>query len=54
MSLQRQRMEEGISEGQDAFWDEIIAELEWRSCRVRRPYRRCTCELCFLPPEEPY
>lgn len=48
--LQQQRIESGLSEGQERLWDQIIGELEWRSARTRRGYKRCACELCFIDP----
>lgn len=44
----RRQLAEGqeLSEGQDAWWDEIIRELVWRSARRRRGFTRCTCDLC--------
>jgi hypothetical protein len=36
------------TEGQERLFYQIIAELEWRSCRARRRYPRCYCELCFV------
>lgn len=49
MRLQRLNCEEGLTEGQDRLWDQIIAELEWRSARKRRAYDRCACEFCINP-----
>lgn len=36
-----------LTEGQEVFWDEIVKELEWRSARRRRAYKRCVCSLCW-------
>ncbi len=45
--LFRERMEHDLTVGQEALWDQIIAELEWRSARRRRGFEWCTCALCF-------
>jgi hypothetical protein len=37
-----------LTAGQEQFWDQVIAELEWRSLRRRRGYSRCVCALCFV------
>jgi hypothetical protein len=54
IKLQGQRLTnpEGLTDRQELLWDQIIGELEWRSARVRRPYTRCLCELCFFDPFE--
>lgn len=53
MRLQRQLWEGGLTDGQERLFDQVIAELEWRSARKRRRYKRCWCEFCTTPfPEE--
>lgn len=37
-----------LSEGQDRMWTQVIGELEWRSYRTRRGYKRCACDLCYV------
>lgn len=41
-----------LTEGQERMWDQVLGELQWRSARRRRGYRRCACEFCFLEPAD--
>ncbi len=41
-----------LSRGQDLLFDQVLTELQWRSARKRRRYRRCWCELCFVDFDE--
>lgn len=34
---------------QEWLFDVVCNELEWRSARPGRGYRRCVCELCMPP-----
>lgn len=52
MKLNRDRMTgDGLSDGQEAWWDQIVADLVWRSSRKRRQYRTCRCFLCVETPD---
>lgn len=37
------------SQRQDWLLEQVLAELEWRSARPGRGFRRCVCELCMPP-----
>lgn len=51
--LQRQGFEgKDLTDGQEALFVQIISELEWRSRRKRRGYRRCYCDLCAVDFED--
>jgi len=54
--FQRQRWDalQDLTEGQERMWDQIMAELVWRSARKRRGYVQCSCEYCFSQVDWPF
>lgn len=52
--LQRERFEGGgISDRQEALWDAVISELEYRRRRSKSIWDTCSCQLCVSPfPED--
>lgn len=46
--LQTEYRTVGITERQEAVWDAVVSELDYRN-RRRHPMDRCTCLLCSSP-----
>ena len=51
--LQREGMQEPLTEPQEWLWESLMHELEWRRRNTRWPQKRCSCELCWDPFEDP-
>jgi hypothetical protein len=51
--LNRLACENDLSEGQEFLWRLCIYELEQRRSEEPHPLRRCSCQFCFSPFEDP-
>jgi hypothetical protein len=52
-SLRAKWIQGEMSQGQEFLWNLCVAELEQRRREEPHPLRRCSCELCCSPFDDP-